>query len=154
MKNLLLILITLGAGVVSGFFIGQNSSQPYQLVYAQKFEITDRSPESVRVRGSYADSVGLNMFVLECNMVNDYCIESPSFITKDGVAGVVETKAYAIIEKSPTRIVAEYHGLATTHRFIIDLALKEVTFTEEDIETGQVQNHKVVDGESVIRENI
>ena len=137
---------------IGGFLVSnliQKSS--LDITYLEKFDIKDYSPEFIRVKGVYKDtSNDINIINLECNLQTDSCIESPTFITKDGIVGVVQLKEYRIIDKSPTRIVAEYRGLAAFHTFTIDLATKKVSFKNEDNDSQNFETYELVDGQTIL----
>jgi hypothetical protein len=128
------------------------NNQSLKITYLQEFEIADYSPELIAVKGTYTDSVGsVNIVSLECRLLLDTCTEVLVFITDDGVTGIVDSKEYTIIEKSPTRIVARYDGFAAFHMFTIDLATKKATFKNEAYDNpSDVGIYDLVDGNSIL----
>lgn len=146
------ITLAILVGLLGGYFIsGFSQENSIEITYLQKFEIQDYSPEYIRVQGAYKDSLqDINLVNLECNLQTDSCIESPTFINKDGIVGVVQLKEYKIIDKSPTRIVAEYRGLAAFHTFTIDLATKKVSFKNEDNDSSNFETYELVDGQTIL----
>lgn len=146
------ILVVILVSFLGGFFVStlfkENS---LNITYLQKFEIQDSSPDYITVKGAYRDSSqDINLVNFECNLQTDTCIESPTFITKDGITGVVQLKEYKIIDKSPTRIVAEYRGLAAFHTFTIDLATKKASFKNEDNDSSNFETYELVDGQTLL----
>lgn len=137
---------------VGGFLVSNFSKEKsLEITYLQKFEIQDSSPDYITVKGAYKDSSqDINLVNLECNLKTDTCVESPTFITKDGITGIVQLKEYKIIDKSPTRVVAEYRGLAAFHTFTIDLATKKASFKNEDNDSSNFETYELVDGQTIL----
>lgn len=114
--------------------------------------MSDSIQNFVRVSGSYLDeSNDLNMSSFECNLTQKSCVESSVFITKGGITGIVPLKEYYIMEKTPTRIVAKYDGLASSHMIIIDLAERKATFkAQSNTNSSDFDIYELEDGETTL----
>lgn len=149
--KLKLIFEILIAFIVGFFASGFFKESTLGITYLQEFEINDYSPEFVRVQGVYEDSsYDINLINFECNLETNTCVESPTFITKEGIVGAVPFKDYKIIDKSATRIVAKYQGLAAFHTYTIDLATKKVHFKNEDNDSSSFETYELVDGHTIL----
>lgn len=146
------ITLAILVAFVGGFLVSNFSKEKsLEITYLQKFEIQDSSPDYITVKGAYKDSSqDINLVNLECNLKTDTCVESPTFITKDGITGIVQLKEYKIIDKSPTRVVAEYRGLAAFHTFTIDLATKKASFKNEGNDSSDFETYELVDGQTIL----
>lgn len=124
-----------------------------KITYLPKFEITNpKFFPIVTVQGTYLKSNrDINLVNLECYLDKGICLESTVFITRDGITGMVPLKEYEIIEKTPTRIVAKYEGLAAFHMFTVDLATKKAIFKNEaNTDSSDVVIYELEDGMKVL----
>lgn len=153
-SKVILIILGFAFGILAMALFNYLSSEKHlSVTYLQELEIEDLSPEMIRVRGAYIDSSDdINMILLECYLQRNICNEIPVFITKEGIVGIVQSKEYAIIDKSPTRIVAKYEGLEASHVFTIDLATKQVAFKNEDNDSSSFRIYELGGGEAILRQ--
>ncbi len=119
-----------------------------KITLLQNFEINDSFPPYLNIHGTYVNrNDDLHIVSLECNVSVDTCTESSVFVLESGITGMSPVKDYSVIEKTPTRIVAKYEGLAAYHMFIIDLAERKVTFkAQSNTNPSDVDLYQLEDG--------
>lgn len=124
-----------------------------KITFLQNFEINESVPPLLNIHGTYIDrSNDLNIVSLECNISVNTCTESSVFVLESGITGMSPIKEYSIIEKTPTRTVAKYEGLAAYHMFIIDLAERKVTFKgQSNTNPSDVDLYPLEDGLASLR---
>ena len=129
--------LALIAAFSAGAFTGTTLQEGVYLHYAQAKTVgidpIDNhyiSAEGAVYRGKGFDGID----IVRVNCITDFkiCNYFGFGITEDGIGVLYDTKTYSIMEQSPSRILAEYEGLAQTHYVEINLVTEEVTFTEQD----------------------
>lgn len=150
MKTPLIAITALAIGSITTLIAtGYFNQSAISIDYIPPFEIdTTLQDELISVKGSYISSDSVHIVSLDCYLVDGTCIESSSYVSKEGLSDVFAPKTYEIIEQSPTRIVAEYYGLATTHSYVVDLASEKVTFkNKSNTDPTDVATYDLVDGQ-------
>ena len=148
-KSYIKYLVFFVLGVLSAILVTHVYEGPgRKITFLQSFEINDSFLPYLKIHGTYVDrSNDLNIVSLECNLSVNTCTESSVFVLESGIAGMPATKDYSIIEKTPTRVVAKYEGLAAHHMFIIDLAERKVTFkAQSNTDPSDVDLYQLEDG--------
>lgn len=157
-KLILAILISICLGFAVGYSINSNSNigtvssaKGINVNYLPEFDLNDTFYPYVEFKGAKYDESNIDIVSFNCDLEAGVCYESLAYILGTGGAGNIGIKEYKVIESTPTRIVAEFEGLAAIHSYVIDLALEEVTFKNQGKQNSDdVAFQDVMDGSKAL----
>lgn len=141
--------------LITSFFFYNSANSNLNVRFISSFELRQPSVDHISIRGSYKNESGIDNVNLECYLQDNICREASSYFLRDGVFGMGIMKDYTVIEKTPTKVVAVYEGIAAIHSFIIELDKHKVTFKNQSKnDPSDVRLYELENGVDAIKKSI